>query len=78
VPGKRFKAIAKRVHVRIAPDSRIAEKVPRASQRTAALQDRYGLAGQFATESASRTDAGKASANYQNVEIFGHHSIQHF
>src|ERR1700733_1589535 len=67
LPRKRLKAIAERIHVRIAPDSRIAKKVPRASQRAPALQDSHRLTRQFATESASRTDAGQTGTNYHYV-----------
>ena len=72
VARKWLKAIAERVHVRVAPDSRISKKIPGAARCLPALQDDHGLARAISTEPARGADAGQASADDHDVEIFDH------
>ena len=72
VPWKRLEAIAQRIHISVAANSRVTEKIPGSAQSFPALQDRDRLARAVPTESTSRANPRQASANYEYVDMFDH------
>ena len=68
--ASRAEAVAEGVHVAVGTDARIAEEVPGAADRVAALEDDVGLPGHLLQVQAG-ADAGQARADDDHVEMFG-------
>jgi hypothetical protein len=68
-PRPRAKRIAEREHVRVRPDARKPEQVPRPADRRSSLDDRERLGWTSFLESVSGTDPGDTSPDDQDINV---------
>ncbi len=67
--GPGLEVVAEGVQVRVGPNSRVAEQVPRAARGVPGLEDDDRLAGVFCPHPAGRADAGDAGTDDEDIDF---------